>query len=363
MSQIITGNEQGQAASSIHWCTAQWITEGCAEVFRAREGVTGIDLDPCANPGSIPRMKAKVNLCLPDNDGLLDEWGRPSIGITLPEDEVLRNAFVNSPFGRYWIHDISKDIMAPGEVEEKALVKVSADMAQAGVAMTPDALKKAAKKDKVLRKAVQTAKATLLEGYTSHTIGDWIQKCREQHVAYDMDVIQLGPASVDTAPWQTTIADSAAAVLFIKGRVRFELVDFETLKVVSVGDPAPMACAISLFTSSQAVLKRFCEVFADHGQVWIPRTGQGLLADAMGPESTASVETPQIQLAMAEVLRPELQKVEQMQDLARSQAWRLVAEAADSTWPKGLPADWLRFRETLHTRLFPADGQPEQVPA
>lgn len=253
MGQILSGNGHGEASASIHWCSPLWITDGAAEVFRAREGVQGIDLDPCANPGSVPRVKARVNLYLPRNDGLADDWSRPAVGV--PEDErvACRNAYVNSPFGRYHFNPTTREVLAPKEVEARAT---------ALHAQYIDPKK---------------AKKHVLEGFESHTIADWVEKCRAEHEVNGLDVIQLGPAAVDTVYWQDNILVNATAVLWIRGRVRFELVDMATMQVVSVGDPAPMSTALSLWTNEHRVWAKFFEVFSGYGRIQILPRGLDLV--------------------------------------------------------------------------------------
>jgi hypothetical protein len=270
MGQILSGNGHGEASASIHWCSPLWITEGAAMVFRAREGVEGIELDPCSNPGATTRVNAKCSLELPRNDGLADDWRCPRIGFEGVDVPKLRNAYVNSPFGRYHFNPATREVLAPKEVEERArtlLVESARVGGSTGIAVT----------EKVMRANNAAAKKAVLEGFDSHTIADWVEKCRVAHEQQGMDIIQLGPASVDTAYWQDNILVNATAALLIRGRLRFELVDFTTGKVVSVGDPAPMACALSLWTNDVGVLTEFRKVFEEHGRVLLLPKGTRLI--------------------------------------------------------------------------------------
>jgi hypothetical protein len=265
MGQILSGNGHGEASASIHWCSPLWITDGAAEVFRAREGVEGIDLDPCANPGSLPRVKARLGLYLPRNDGLADNWQHPTNGVD-PFSKDMRNAYVNSPFGRYHFNPKTREVLAPKEVEERAVARLieSARVGgSTGIAVT----------EKVMKAHMAAAKKAVLEGFEPHTIADWVEKCRAEHQTSGMDIIQLGPAAVDTVYWQDNILVNATAVLWIRGRVRFELVDMVTMQVVSVGDPAPMACALSLWTRNWKVLAAFKRVFAEYGRIQVLEAG------------------------------------------------------------------------------------------
>lgn len=249
--KIVVGDGQSDP-ESIHWCSPEWSTDGAAEVFRARTGVAGIDLDPCPNPGSIPRVKARVNFLLSDgHDGLQDLWGQVVDGV------LIKNAWVNSPFGRYYYNPVTQHFLSPKEVKERVAKHVTTG---------------------VFNK--KQARAAVLEGYESHSIEEWIQKCADSSRLCDMDIIQFGPAATGTGWWQDIIEETAAATLFLKGRPKFELVDFKTMKVVSVGNSAPMDCAISLWTDRREVLERFIQVFhKKRGRVHVLDHGRDLLRD------------------------------------------------------------------------------------
>ncbi len=240
------------SSSAIDWCTPLWITDNAPEVFGKPIG-----LDPCANPGSIDRVKAQVNYTLPGNDGLVDTW-QPLApcpdGCTA--NVAVDNSFVNSPFGTCYMNKVTREIVMPKELTEH--------------------LKKF--ETKALRAAAR--RAFMLE-HTKYCIADWVKRCAKEHDENNMQVMQLGPANVDTKAWQRFIIGKvkgervmgkngplgASAILYMEGRLRFELVDFVTKKVVGTG-PAPMACALSYWGLNITAFER---VYAKYGDVRILR--------------------------------------------------------------------------------------------
>lgn len=293
------------ASESIDWCSPLWVTDGVHQVLG------GIDLDPCANPGSIPRIMAKVNYYLPDHgDGLADPWGgsdpydkrilicqdgqlkwvetqapAPVVqeGITrnLEALRVVKNGYSNPPFGTYYIHAHSKEILVPKDFHARAEELVgdgNPKTAKDGeFRMSKEDWKKAVGKMKKAMLSDDVGDFLSRGGWERHSIADWVKKASDEADKHDLNWIHLGPASVGVKYWRKYVEKTAAAVLFIGGRLRFELVDFTTLKVISTGNAAPMDCALVLWTKDPAVLKRFAEVFGDKGSVHLLDSGFELL--------------------------------------------------------------------------------------
>ena len=251
MGKIKVGDGSESAPDSIHWCSPLWMTDGARRVFQAG-GHAGTDLDPCPNPGSIPRIGAKCNLLLSrGHDGLKTSWQNPEPGVTNG------NAWVNPPFGRYYFNPTTQDFLSPKDVKQ-GVERLCRE--------TPGMTK-------------EEAKQVVLAGFEAHSIREWIDLCRA-NAAAGMDILQVGPASVGSGWWQEIIEKSASAILYIRGRVRYELVDFTTMQVVSVGNSAPMDCAISLWTKNPLVLKGFQSEFSSRGCIHLLANGRNRAAAA-----------------------------------------------------------------------------------
>lgn len=308
------------AAESVDWCSPLWVTDGVHQVLG------GIDLDPCANPGSIPRIKAAVNYYLPDHgDGLADPWGGSDHydkRVLICQDGLLKwvetqapapvvakgstlrsvkNGYSNPPFGTYYIHAHSKEILVPKDFNKRAEELVGAGdpkTAKDGeFRMSAEDWKKAVGK---MKKAMLSDDVGFgsFGGWERHSIADWAKKASDEADKHDLNWIHLGPASVGVKYWRKYVEKTAAAVLFIGGRLRFELVDFTTLQVISTGNAAPMDCALVLWTKDPVVLKRFAEVFGDKGSVHLLDSGFELLGlpnwrtlDGSDPYERLSVES------------------------------------------------------------------------
>lgn len=235
MGKISTGSGESDPAN-IHWCTPLWATEFAAKVFSARPGVSGIELDPCPNEGSVGRVGAAHNLLLSaGHDGLKDDWhtfdGNP-----------VRNAWVNPPFGRYYFHPITKDFLSPKDV--KRLVKQEAGSSE------------------LSKEQLKALKTKILQGYETHSIAEWIHKCAKASALYDMDVMQIGPLSGSSKWWQGSV-EAGAASLILRSRVKYDIVAADGT-VMSQGNSAPMDCAINLWTKNLDVLKTFRELGHRH---------------------------------------------------------------------------------------------------
>lgn len=228
-------------SASIDWCSPLWITDGAKEVLGE------IDVDPCGNKASEKRVKANLTLMLPEHDGLKTNWR--DFRISMPDNDdsrQFRTFYCNSPFGTYYIHKETKQILLPKQLKN-VLEAMCVD------ADTPTAEEKRRMKE-------------LKAKYETQTIADWVEKCATEAQA-GMEGIQLGPLNADTTAWQDFIEETAAAILYIRGRVYFEQIDLETLQLLKTG-PAPMACALTYWGSTPDL---FAKVFAEHGHTHILR--------------------------------------------------------------------------------------------
>lgn len=75
----MTAGRNNAESLSQHWCTPPKYVEAIRQFFSGK-----IDLDPCSNRHSI--VRAEVEYCLPDTDGLTVPWNFPAV-------------FVNPPYG------------------------------------------------------------------------------------------------------------------------------------------------------------------------------------------------------------------------------------------------------------------------
>lgn len=82
---------------------------------------------------------------------------------------------------------------------------------------------------------------------------DWVAKCAAE-AAKGAEVILLIPARTDTRYWQRVIAETAQAICFWRGRIRF----------VGATSGAPFPCAFVYWGPNAA---QFDNAFDDHGQV------------------------------------------------------------------------------------------------
>jgi hypothetical protein len=235
-------------AGSIHWCSPLWIPDGAHEVLG------GIGIDPCGNIGSVQRIKAKVTLTLPEDNGLEDPWH-----VRKDADEPIESFYENPPFGTYYMHNTTREILLPKELKAmcEALMSVSSRLTNAW-------------SDKEAKAKVKELRAQ----YTLHSIDDWRKKGAETWTKYGVPGIHLGPGNTDTVCWQEVIEETAAAILYIKGRVYFELVAFDGrlgedgLPLVLATGPAPMACNLVYWGDNPDL---FAKVFAEHGHTHILR--------------------------------------------------------------------------------------------
>lgn len=216
-----------ESSASVDWNTPAWVIERLNKLWGR------IGLDPCSNPGSI--VNALFSFLLPFYDGLVDPWHEV-------EGERVKSVYVNPPFGAYYQHDTTDEIMAqkPWRAHIKAIRDEHGD--------------KAADAEKKL--------------WTRHTIVEWIKRCEDTWQNHGVDVVQLGPASVDTKHWQKHIFKTATAALMIEGRMKFTLevtVATEDGEVTSIETgPAPMACALVYWGKDPDEFER---LFSDCGTV------------------------------------------------------------------------------------------------
>lgn len=216
----------------LDWCSPLWMTDGAHQAFKERQGRSGITLDPCANRGSLARVRAEKAYMLPETDGLKESWACDS--------DVPEGIWVNPPFGRYWIHPTTKHV-----ITAHALKLAVADLEKIGLTK-------------------EAAKSKILEGYETKSIANWTA-----HLAIaskiNADGILICPAATGTSWWHGDIEESAAAFILLRGRPKFELVDPDTGEVVSKGDAAPMDCALICFSQDEEFVEIFKNVFRKRG--------------------------------------------------------------------------------------------------
>jgi hypothetical protein len=230
-------------SSSIDWCSPLWITDGAHKVWEHRGG---IHVDPCGNPGSLKRVRAPITFMLPVRDGLKDAWHGNVIDDG-GDGTLAETVYVNSPFGAYYMHQVTKQILLPKELKAKC-DELAVDPA------------KPTKEEKRVQRLLRAE-------YELQQISDWVGKCAVEATQHGMQVMQLGPANVETNGWQDFIETTANAILFPRGRIYFELVDFSTGEVLKTG-PAPMACALSYWGDEP---EKFRDVYKERGSVHILR--------------------------------------------------------------------------------------------
>ncbi len=196
MSNSGTHNDAGE---SVHWGTPPRIVDPVRLFYG---GV--IDLDPCSNTGSI--VKAQTEYMLPHTDGLKARWD-----VKGPRTK----AYVNPPFGRFWIRDDLQVIYSAKEWTRGRKLFQTVTMPgfdgpyPDGVISDVDAAR-----------------------FTGYSIKDWVARCVEADANKEAEIIALFPGATDTAHYQKMIFPTAAAICFIQGRLKF---------LGGVDGPAPMA--------------------------------------------------------------------------------------------------------------------------
>jgi hypothetical protein len=206
---------------SVDWCTPDWICNALVELFDGPP-----DLDPCSNPYS--RVCAKTEFTLEKgNDGLIDEWSA-------------RNIFVNPPFGKGWWKPNAagrRDYIWPSERKAKKAELSKTDF------------------------------NAWIKPYKLADIGDWIKRCADYGEG-DRNVVGLIPSYTGVKAWQRHVWKRASAVFFPEGRIHFRLVYLQPDgSAIEKSGPAPMDCAMPLWTHDHAIVDRFCKVFDEHGHV------------------------------------------------------------------------------------------------
>ena len=197
-------------SDSVEWCTPQWIIDGVKEAFG---GV--IDLDPCSNSSSI--VGALNSYSLPNKNGLAEPWNG-------------NNVFVNPPFGIVY-----------NKVEYLGLTEYEITC--------------------ITRKQYKLLEEEEQLDYIKSSISDWIKKCIDTSWGSpNRSLVALIPAHVDTKIWQQYIFKTHTKVCFLKGRVNYLRTDGKT-------GPAPMACALVLWTGNPDVKERFNEAFESRGYI------------------------------------------------------------------------------------------------
>lgn len=189
------------------WNTPTEILEAVRAVF----GVRGIGLDPCSNANSL--VNAKVQYVLPTHDGLVLPWVQ----------EGVDTAFVNCPYGSYYMHMETKEI-----VSQKELKKRCEGM------------------DK-------TVAASYRGQFQRFGMKDWAKKLVEEHQK-GLEIIAFIPCQPGTKAWQKFFHKHKAAVCNVSGRTKF----------VGAVAGAPMDCVAVYF--GDAIIT-FSNAFSHLGHV------------------------------------------------------------------------------------------------
>lgn len=246
-------------AVSCDWCTEDRIIKLNDRVFGKKP-----DLDPCSNPYS--RVGAKHEFMLQNGrDGLVDSW------FYVNGDDI-NDIFVNPPFGKGWwkpahtdeclsseynvacICGMTKRVYIWPSDREAKMEQLKAQFCLEG--LVGDALTKATKK----------AFDKWAADYTMVDIGDWIERCALAGV--HKNTIGLLPSYPETQAWFNDVWPRARALAFPKGRLHFRLVyTLPDGTTVEKTGPAPMACALPLWTPDDAVVARFDNVYSEIGKV------------------------------------------------------------------------------------------------
>jgi hypothetical protein len=195
------------------------------------------DLDPCSNPYS--RVGAKTEYTLEKgNDGLVDSWLFRNTYVNW----LFRNIYVNPPFGKGWyktLDDGRREYIWPSDRKAKKAELSKADF------------------------------KAWIKDYKLVDIGHWIKKCADTAAGPSRsNVVGLIPSYPDTRAWHNHVWPRAQVIFFPKGRIHFRLVysqpDGSTIEKTG---PAPMACALPLWTQDPELVDRFGQVFSQHGHV------------------------------------------------------------------------------------------------
>lgn len=233
-------------ALSVDWCTEDRICDDLVEVFQGP-----VDCDPCSNPHS--HVKARVAFTLETgNDGLVDEW--PG-----------KTTFENPPFGKGW--------WKPREHQpqcNRVVVSSGPPYCACGAANRRDYIWPG-EREAALLKLGPAAFKDYIKPFKLVTIGDWIRRAADYGAA-GKDVVGLLPSYPGTKAWQRHVWPKAQAIFFPEGRLHFRLVyTMPDGELVTKTGPAPMDCALPLWTRDLALLERFHKVFSRWGHVQLVR--------------------------------------------------------------------------------------------
>jgi phage N-6-adenine-methyltransferase len=71
--------------------------------------------------------------------------------------------------------------------------------------------------------SIEWTSATFVNPPYGKELNNFIKKAKEQHLKYETDIVLLIPASTEIKAWHEHIWPFASYILFLKGRVNFEL--------------------------------------------------------------------------------------------------------------------------------------------
>jgi hypothetical protein len=93
-------------------------------------------------------------------------------------------------------------------------------------------------------------------------LGKWLLKCSAEHRLHGVNLLALIPARTGRGAVQAVCYPPQAGVCFLKGRLVFGLKG-------KFGHPAQFSSLVVAMATGP-IMRRFAEVFADAGKVWIP---------------------------------------------------------------------------------------------
>ena len=174
------------------------------------------------------------------------------------------NVYVNPPFGRGWYIVVNgkREYIWPQDRKAQLEKFQVEEYAKGG----PSTVAEAHAESRFKKWA---------KDYKEVNIGDWIKRCADEGEV--KNVVALIPAYPGTKAWQKNVWKRAQAVFFPEGRLYFRLVHkvpcpcmlvtCPGYNLVEKTGPAPMDCAMPLWTPDKRVVDRFGQVFSQHGHV------------------------------------------------------------------------------------------------
>jgi hypothetical protein len=246
-------------ALSCDWCTEDRLCDLNVKLFGKQ-----VDLDPCSNPHSHVRAKREYML-QNGHDGLVDPWDIPDV----------TDAFVNPPFGKGWWKWKEHAPTCTGGARDNSWCECGAAGKREYIWPSDRDAKKVElalvhgwedEQKKVLTKPGKKAFDAWAKDYTLVSIGDWIRRCADYGAG--LNVLGLIPSYPGTQAWKKDVWKRAKAVFFPEGRLHFRLVyTLPDGSTVEKTGPAPMDCALPLWTRDLDLVDDFRRIYTPYGHV------------------------------------------------------------------------------------------------